>query len=154
MRRLRSESSVSTSSAARLPSIARFSRASSTGSRDCASSRVKVFMGLKSFLEDTPKSVSRRTMISSQSSAWAAVLRSSSRPVRLMISCLRPHDRRAQKGMTMTRLLRIAPELPALSLKSALDFYEHKLGFRVATQAPGGAYAIVERDGVAIHLFP
>ena len=54
----------------------------------------------------------------------------------------------------MARLLRIAPELPALSLKSALDFYEHKLGFVVATRAPGGEYAIVERDGVAIHLFP
>ena len=54
----------------------------------------------------------------------------------------------------MPRLSRIAPELPALSLKSALSFYEHRLGFRVATEAPGGVYAIVERDGVAIHLFP
>ena len=54
----------------------------------------------------------------------------------------------------MPRLLRIAPELPALSLRSALDFYEHKLGFRVATRSPGGEYAILERDGIAIHLFP
>ena len=54
----------------------------------------------------------------------------------------------------MARLSRIAPELPALGLKSALDFYEHKLGFRVATRSPGGEYAIVERDGIAIHLFP
>ena len=53
----------------------------------------------------------------------------------------------------MARLLRIAPEVPALNLKSALAFYEHKLGFRVATPIPGGEYAIVERDGVAIHLF-
>jgi uncharacterized glyoxalase superfamily protein PhnB len=53
----------------------------------------------------------------------------------------------------MARLLRIAPELPALSIKAALDFYEHKLGFRVAAQMPGGEYAIVERNGIAIHLF-
>ena len=53
----------------------------------------------------------------------------------------------------MTRLLRIAPELPAASLKTALALYEHKLGFRVATMNPGGEYAIEERDGIAIHLF-
>lgn len=53
----------------------------------------------------------------------------------------------------MARLLRIAPELPAGNLKAALAFYEHKLGFRVAAEMPGGDYAIVERDGVAIHLF-
>ena len=53
----------------------------------------------------------------------------------------------------MARLTRIAPELPAASLKTALAFYEHKLGFRVATEMPGGEYAIVERDGIAIHLF-
>jgi uncharacterized glyoxalase superfamily protein PhnB len=53
----------------------------------------------------------------------------------------------------MARLLRIAPELPAINLKSALAFYEHTLGFRVATQMPGGEYAIIERDGIAIHLF-
>jgi uncharacterized glyoxalase superfamily protein PhnB len=53
----------------------------------------------------------------------------------------------------MARLTRIAPELPTASLKPALAFYEHKLGFRVATEMPGGEYAIVERDGIAIHLF-
>jgi uncharacterized glyoxalase superfamily protein PhnB len=53
----------------------------------------------------------------------------------------------------MARLLRIAPELPAVNLKSALAFYEHKLGFRVATEMPGGDYAIIERDGIALHLF-
>jgi uncharacterized glyoxalase superfamily protein PhnB len=53
----------------------------------------------------------------------------------------------------MARLLRIAPELPAANLKSALAFYEHKLGFRVAMQMPGSDYAVVERDGIAIHLF-
>jgi len=53
----------------------------------------------------------------------------------------------------MVRLLRIAPELPAVNLKAALAFYEHKLGFRVAMLMPGGEYAIIERDGVSIHLF-
>lgn len=53
----------------------------------------------------------------------------------------------------MARLLRIAPELPAVSLKTALQFYEHKLGFRVATPTPAGDYAIIERDGITIHLF-
>lgn len=53
----------------------------------------------------------------------------------------------------MARLLRIAPELPAANLKAALAFYEHKLGFRVAMQMPGGDYAIIERDNIAIHLF-
>jgi uncharacterized glyoxalase superfamily protein PhnB len=58
-----------------------------------------------------------------------------------------------QEVIAMARLSRVAPELPALNLKSALSFYEHRLGFRVATLMPGGEYAIVERDGVAIHLF-
>ena len=53
----------------------------------------------------------------------------------------------------MARLSRIAPELPAANLHAALEFYEHKLGFRVAMQMPSRNYAIVERDGVAIHLF-
>ncbi len=53
----------------------------------------------------------------------------------------------------MARLLRIAPELPAVSVKAALAFYEHKLGFGVATVMPAGDYAIIERDGIAIHLF-
>jgi uncharacterized glyoxalase superfamily protein PhnB len=53
----------------------------------------------------------------------------------------------------MARLLRIAPELPVANLKAALAFYEHNLGFRVAMQMSGGDYAIIERDGIAIHLF-
>lgn len=53
----------------------------------------------------------------------------------------------------MGRLLRIAPELPAVNVKAALAFYEHKLGFRVATVMAAGDYAIIERDGIAIHLF-
>jgi uncharacterized glyoxalase superfamily protein PhnB len=53
----------------------------------------------------------------------------------------------------MARLLRIAPEVPVANLKAALSFYEQKLGFHVAMQMPGGDYAIVERDGIAMHLF-
>jgi uncharacterized glyoxalase superfamily protein PhnB len=53
----------------------------------------------------------------------------------------------------MIRLLRIAPELPVQSLESSLDYYRQRLGFEVALEMPGGDYAIVERDGVAIHLF-
>jgi uncharacterized glyoxalase superfamily protein PhnB len=51
----------------------------------------------------------------------------------------------------MATLLRIAPEIPAADLRTALDYYEQKLGFRLAVETPD--YAIVERDGVAIHLF-
>jgi len=50
MRRDRSFRLDSTSSADCLPSIARLSSDSSTGSRDCASSRVKVFMGNALFI--------------------------------------------------------------------------------------------------------
>lgn len=51
----------------------------------------------------------------------------------------------------MATLSRVSPELPARDLSGALDFYEQKLGFQVAMRMP--EYAIVERDGVAIHLF-
>jgi uncharacterized glyoxalase superfamily protein PhnB len=53
----------------------------------------------------------------------------------------------------MAKLSRIAPELPAADLEAALDLYERKLGFQVSLRLPGGDYAIVERDGAAIHLF-
>ncbi len=53
----------------------------------------------------------------------------------------------------MAKLMRIAPEIPATDLQSATTYYEQKLGFRVAMRMPDGQYAIVERDGVAIHLF-
>lgn len=53
----------------------------------------------------------------------------------------------------MPKLARIAPELPASNLESALNYYEQKLGFEVALKMPQNGYAIVERDGVAIHLF-
>lgn len=50
-------------------------------------------------------------------------------------------------------LHRIAPELPVFDLRKALEYYERKLGFRTVSAMPEGDYAIVERDGVAIHLF-
>lgn len=51
----------------------------------------------------------------------------------------------------MARLLRVAPEMPAADLALTLEYYEQRLGFSVAMGMPD--YAIVERDGVAIHLF-
>lgn len=53
----------------------------------------------------------------------------------------------------MPKLLRIAPELPVADLPQAIDYYENQLGFVTAMTMPGGDYAIVERDGAAIHLF-
>ena len=53
----------------------------------------------------------------------------------------------------MATLSRIAPEIPVLSLPEALEYYQQKLGFSLTMQMPGGDYAIVERDGIAIHLF-
>lgn len=51
----------------------------------------------------------------------------------------------------MARISRVAPELPVHDMQRALTFYEQKLGFEIAVRIPG--YAIVERDGVAMHLF-
>jgi predicted enzyme related to lactoylglutathione lyase len=53
----------------------------------------------------------------------------------------------------LIRLSRVAPELPVSDLKAALKFYQQKLGFGVASELPGGEYAVVERDAVALHLF-
>ena len=53
----------------------------------------------------------------------------------------------------MPNLLRIAPELPVLDVRRALEYYNDRLGFHTAMTMPAGDYAIVERDGVAIHLF-
>lgn len=53
----------------------------------------------------------------------------------------------------MINLTRIAPELPVTNLDAAIEYYVHKLGFKVAMQMPSRDYAIVERDDVAIHLF-
>lgn len=53
----------------------------------------------------------------------------------------------------MPKLARIAPELPASDIERAVHYYEQKLGFEVALRMPENGYAIVEREGVAIHLF-
>lgn len=53
----------------------------------------------------------------------------------------------------MPRLLRIAPELPVSDLRAALDYFIGRLGFEHAATMPDGAYAIVERDDISIHLF-
>jgi len=53
----------------------------------------------------------------------------------------------------MAKLSRIAPELPVSNLRESIDYYEQQLGFRVVMEMPAGDYAIVERDGIAIHLF-
>jgi catechol 2,3-dioxygenase-like lactoylglutathione lyase family enzyme len=50
-------------------------------------------------------------------------------------------------------LARIAPEIPVSDLQEAIGYYERALGFRCVSETPAGDYAIVERDGVAIHLF-
>jgi uncharacterized glyoxalase superfamily protein PhnB len=51
----------------------------------------------------------------------------------------------------MAHLARIAPELPEANLPAAITFYEN-LGFSLAART-GQDYAIVERDGIALHLF-
>jgi uncharacterized glyoxalase superfamily protein PhnB len=53
----------------------------------------------------------------------------------------------------MAKLSRVAPEIPVQDLSGSLDYYQQKLGFEVVMEMPGGDYAIVERDGVALHLF-
>ena len=52
----------------------------------------------------------------------------------------------------MAILSRIAPEVPVDDLKQAIAYYTQKLGFELAMEIPND-YAIVERDGIAIHLF-
>ena len=52
---------------------------------------------------------------------------------------------------TAARLLRLAPELPAADMRASIQYYVERLGFSLAMHMEG--YAIVERDGVAIHLF-
>lgn len=50
----------------------------------------------------------------------------------------------------MCKLLRIAPELPVSNVQHSVAYC---LGFHAVMTMPAGDYAIVERDGVAIHLF-
>jgi catechol 2,3-dioxygenase-like lactoylglutathione lyase family enzyme len=53
----------------------------------------------------------------------------------------------------MATLSRIAPEIPVSDLREAIDYYQRRLGFQAVMETPDGDYAIVERDGIAIHLF-
>jgi uncharacterized glyoxalase superfamily protein PhnB len=53
----------------------------------------------------------------------------------------------------MPKLTRVAPEIPVTDLEESLAYYKIKLGFELAMKMPGGGYAIVERDDVALHLF-
>ena len=50
-------------------------------------------------------------------------------------------------------LTRLAPELPAVNLAASLAYYRDQLGFEIKTILPDRSYAIVERDGLALHLF-
>jgi predicted enzyme related to lactoylglutathione lyase len=54
---------------------------------------------------------------------------------------------------TIPQLLRVAPEVPVADLDAAVAYYVEKLGFALAMTLPEHDYAIVERDGVALHLF-
>ena len=51
------------------------------------------------------------------------------------------------------RLQSVAPEIPVSSVDVATRWYEEKLGFRTTMTMSHGDYAIVERDGAALHLF-
>jgi uncharacterized glyoxalase superfamily protein PhnB len=53
----------------------------------------------------------------------------------------------------MPHLLRIAPEFPVSDISASTDHYRRALGFSIAAKMPESDYAIVERDGIAIHLF-
>jgi len=53
----------------------------------------------------------------------------------------------------VAKLSRIAPEIPVSDLHAAIQYYEQKLGFRTVMEMPDRAYAILERDDVAVHLF-
>jgi uncharacterized glyoxalase superfamily protein PhnB len=53
----------------------------------------------------------------------------------------------------MSRLARIAPEIPVSDLSRSTGYYTTKLGFEVAMEMPDGRYAVLERDDVAVHLF-
>ncbi|HKV80702.1 MAG TPA: glyoxalase superfamily protein [Candidatus Sulfotelmatobacter sp.] len=53
----------------------------------------------------------------------------------------------------MAKLSRIAPEIPVSNLQDSVDYYQRILGFQLTMETPARDYAIVERDGIAIHLF-
>jgi len=49
------------------------------------------------------------------------------------------------------KLSRVAPELPVTDLRASIEYYVQRLGFSLAMKMED--YAVLERDGVAIHLF-
>jgi uncharacterized glyoxalase superfamily protein PhnB len=53
----------------------------------------------------------------------------------------------------MPKLGRVAPEVPVRDMDESLTYYTTNLGFTVEMKMPGGDYAIVQRDDVALHLF-
>lgn len=53
----------------------------------------------------------------------------------------------------MTRLSRVAPEIPVAEIAVAVAYYSDALGFDLAMKMADGHSAVVERDGVALHLF-
>jgi uncharacterized glyoxalase superfamily protein PhnB len=53
----------------------------------------------------------------------------------------------------MPHLLRIAPEFPVSDISASTDHYRRAFGFSIAATMPDSDYAIVQRDGVAIHIF-
>src|SRR5689334_21292082 len=60
---------------------------------------------------------------------------------------------RPLRNSRMPRILRVAPEVPVLAVRKSAAYYADKLGFETVMVMAQGDYAIVERDGVAIHLF-
>jgi len=53
----------------------------------------------------------------------------------------------------MPTLSRIAPEIPVLNLARAVEYYRSSLGFELKLEMPDNDYAVLQRDGIAIHLF-
>jgi uncharacterized glyoxalase superfamily protein PhnB len=53
----------------------------------------------------------------------------------------------------MPTLVRIAPEFPVSDVAASIEHYRRALGFSIAATMPEQDYAIMERDGVSIHLF-
>lgn len=43
--------------------------------------------------------------------------------------------------------------MPVLNLANAVEYYQARLGFELKMTTPAGDYAVVQRDGVAMHLF-
>jgi catechol 2,3-dioxygenase-like lactoylglutathione lyase family enzyme len=53
----------------------------------------------------------------------------------------------------MAKLTRAAPEIAVKDMEAALAYYGDRLGFRLMSTTPERAYAVVQRDDVALHLF-